>query len=135
MAILPFLILVVISSSSYLYGISHYVFDEPHLEAETIDAIRWVFHNAPKDSTVLVNEKYEIAYAFSTISIHKTITLKEFNDNYDESLLEDFITSNNIKYTYGIDNPVIFQKNGYELNYINEINSPLAKLVQIENKK
>ena len=135
LAILPFLVIIVISSSSYLYGLSHYVFAPPDLEPQTVNAIRWVFNNVPKDSVVLLSDNYEINKAFTTISLHKTITMKDFYLTSRESSVEDVIKSHNIEYTYDVDNPAIFSDNGYELNYVKELNSPLAKLVLIDNQK
>jgi len=135
LAILPFLAIIVISSSSYLYGVSHYVFTPPDLEPQTVNAIRWVFNNVPKDSVILLPDNYELNKAFSTISLHKTITMKNFTLTAIESSVEDVIKSRNIEYAYDIDNPMIFSDNGYEFNYVEELNSPLAKLVSIENKK
>ena len=133
LAILPFLAIIIISSSSYMYGVSHYVYALPDVDAQNIDAIRWIFHNAPKDSAVLVPNNYEIEKAFSTMSLHKTIKIKDFD--WTKSTFQHFITSKNIKYTYGIDNPTIFSEYGYELNYIKKTNSTLSKLVLIDYQK
>ena len=135
LTILPFLVIIVISSSSYLYGVSHYVFAPSDLDPQAVNAIRWVFNNVPKDSVVLLPDNYEINKAFTTISLHKTITMKDFYRMSGESSVENVTKSLNIEYTFDIDNSVLFSDNGYELNYVQELNSPLAKLVPIDNQK
>jgi len=132
---LPFLAIIVIFSSSYLYGVSHYVFAPSDLEPQTVNAIRWVFNNVPKNSVILLPDNYEINKAFTTISLHKTITMKDFYSISGESSVENVTKFLNIEYTFDIDNSVLFSDNGYELNYVQELNSPLAKLVPIDNQK
>ena len=61
--------------------------------------------------------------------------MKDFFLTSKESSVEDVIKSRNIEYAYDIDNTMIFSDNGYEFNYVKELNSPLAKLVSIDNQK
>jgi len=129
--VVPFLIIIVFSSSSYLYGVSHYVLGSNQYDPKNIEAIKWIYHNASPDSKILVSNIYSEKNSFSTTSLHKAFTFNEIEKKRGDLTVIEFIEKNNIEYTYNLDEAEFFSENGYKLEYVNEIDAPLARLIKL----